>query len=41
MDLLNIDNRWKTSAFKKFKHVLYKYYPEFVKSFKNIRINSI
>ena len=41
MDLLNIDNHLKTLAFKKFKHPLYKYYPKFVKTFKNILINSI
>ena len=28
MDSLNIDNRSKTLAFKKFKHLPYKYYPK-------------
>ena len=35
MDLLNIDNHSKTLAFKKFKHVLYKYYLKFIKAYKN------
>ena len=34
MDFLNIDNYSETLAFKKFKHLLYKYYPKFVKTFK-------
>ena len=34
MNFLNIDNCSKTLAFKKFKHLLYKYYPKFVKTFK-------
>ena len=34
MDLLKIDNCSKTLAFKKFKHLIYKYYPKFVKTFK-------
>ena len=34
MDLLNIDNCSKTLGFKKFKHLLHKYYPKFVKTFK-------
>ena len=34
MDLLNIDNYSKTLVFKKFKHLLYKYYPKFMKTFK-------
>ena len=38
MDTLNIDNRSKTVAFKKFKHFLYKYYPKFVKTFKKYLI---
>ena len=35
MDLLNIDNHLKTLAFKKFKHLFYKHYPNFVKLLKN------
>ena len=31
---LNIDNYAKALAFKKFKRLLYKYYPKFVKTFK-------
>ena len=27
MDFLNIDNHSKASAFNKYKHLLYKYYP--------------
>ena len=34
MDLLNIDKQSKTLVFKKFKRLLYKYYPSFVKTFK-------
>ena len=34
MDSLNIDNHSKTLTFKNFKHVLYKYYPKFVNTFK-------
>ena len=34
MDSLNIDNHSKTLAFNKFKHLLYRYYPKFVKTFK-------
>ena len=34
MDSLNIDNRSETLAFKKFTHLLCKYYPKFVKIFK-------
>ena len=34
MDSLNIDNRSKALAFKKFKRLLFKYYPKFVKTFK-------
>ena len=34
MDSLNIDNQSKTLVFKKFKRLLYKYYPRFVKTFK-------
>ena len=34
MDSLNIDNRSKTLVFKKFKQLLYNYYPKFVKTFK-------
>ena len=34
MDLLNIDNHSKTLAFRKFKHLLYRYHPKFVKAFK-------
>ena len=33
MDSLNIDNCSKTLAFKKFKRLLYKYYPKFLKNF--------
>ena len=33
MDSLNVDDHWKTLAFKKFKH-LCKYYPKFDKTFK-------
>ena len=33
MDSLSIDNRSKTVAFKKFKRLLYKYYPKFTKTF--------
>ena len=32
MNSLNIDNHSKTSGFKKFKRLLYKYYPTFVKA---------
>ena len=32
---LNIDNHSKTLIFKKFKHSLYKYYPKFVKAYKD------
>ena len=41
MDLLNTDSRSKILASKKFKHFFYKYYPNFVKTFKNILINLI
>ena len=34
MDSLNIDSRSKTLVFKKIKHLLYKHYPIFVKTFK-------
>ena len=34
MDSLNSVNHSKTLALKKFKHLLYKYYPKFVKTFK-------
>ena len=34
MELLNIDNHSKTLLFKKFKRLLYIYYPKFVKIFK-------
>ena len=34
MDSLDIDNRSKTLVFKKFKHLLYKYYHKFLKTFK-------
>ena len=34
MDSLNIENRSKHLAFKKFKHLLYKYFPKFVKTYK-------
>ena len=34
MESLNIDNPSKTLVFKKFKHLLNKYYPKFVKTFK-------
>ena len=34
MDSLNIDNHSKTLPLKTFKHLLYKYYPKFVKTFK-------
>ena len=34
MDSLNIDNCLKTLVFKRFKRLLYKYYPKFVKKFK-------
>ena len=34
MDSLNIDNHSKTLPLKTFKHLLYKYYSEFVKTFK-------
>ena len=34
MDSLNIDQHSKALAFKKFKLLLYKYYPKFVKTFK-------
>ena len=34
MDSLNIDNRSRTLVFKKFKHLLCKYYPKFVKAYK-------
>ena len=36
MDSLNINNRSETLVVKKFKRVLYKYYPKFVKTFKNL-----
>ena len=32
MNWSNFDNHSKTPAFKKFKRLLYKYYPKFVKS---------
>ena len=35
MNLSNSDNHSKTSAFKKFKRLLYKYYPRFSKICKN------
>ena len=35
MNSLNIDNRSKFSVFKKIKHLLYKYYHKFVKSYKS------
>ena len=34
MDLSNIDNNSKALSFKKFKHLLYRYHPKFVKAFK-------
>ena len=34
MDTLTIDNHSKALAFKKFKRLLYKYYPKFVIKFK-------
>ena len=34
MDSLNTDNCSKTLVFKKFKCLVYKYYPKFVKTFK-------
>ena len=34
MDSLNTYNRSKPLAFKRFKHLLYKYYPKFFKTFK-------
>ena len=34
MDLLNIDNRSKALAFKKFKRPVYKYCSKLVKTFK-------
>ena len=34
MDSLNIDNHSKTSAFKKFEHLLHKCYPSFQKAYK-------
>ena len=34
IDLLNIHNRSKTLAFKNLNHLLYKYYPKLVKTFK-------
>ena len=34
MDSLNIDNCSKALVLKKFKRLLYKYYPKFVKTFK-------
>ena len=34
MDLSNIDNCPKRLIFKKFKCLLYKYYPKFVRAFK-------
>ena len=34
MDSLNTDNHSKTLAFNKFKHLLYRYYHKFVKTFK-------
>ena len=34
MNSLNIDNCSKTLVFKKFKRLLYKYYPKLVKTFK-------
>ena len=33
MESLNIDNQSKTLVFKKCKHLLYKYYLKFVKTF--------
>ena len=35
MNSLNIDNRSKFSVYKKIKHLLYKYYHKFVKSYKS------
>ena len=34
MDFLNNGNHSKTLAFKKFKRLPYKYYPQFVKAYK-------
>ena len=34
MVLLNLDNPPKTLTFKKSEHLLYKFYPKFVKTFK-------
>ena len=34
MDSINIDSRSKYLTFIKFKHLLYKYYPKFVKTYK-------
>ena len=34
MNSLNIDNCSKTLVFKRFKRLLYKYYPKLVKTFK-------
>ena len=34
MNLLKIDNHSQMLAFKKFKHLFYKYYPKFVKKLK-------
>ena len=41
MNLLNIDNHSEILVLKKFKRLLYEYYPKFIKTFKNMLINSI